>query len=80
MPNLEKELHTYQAKLPELSADEGKFVVIAGDSIVGIYAAYEDALKAGYEHSGMNPFLVKQISTTEQIAYFSRDMGAPCPA
>jgi hypothetical protein len=75
---LEKELETYRQKLPELTASEGKFVLIHGEDVVGTYTSYEDAVKEGYDQFGPDdPFLVKQIQTIEQVHFISR--FAPCP-
>lgn len=76
---LEKELQTYQERLPSLLAQEGKFVVICGTDVVGVFGTYEDALKAGYGKCGVSPFLVKKIQSVEQFQYFSRDLDVPCP-
>ncbi len=75
---LQKELETYKKALSTLLAHEGKHVVIFGDKIEGIFDSYEDALKIGYEKAGVKPFLVKKISSSEQIAYFTRDVVASC--
>jgi hypothetical protein len=80
MSDLSTELKTYQRLLPSLLAQQGKFAVITGEQLLDIFAAYEDALKAGYTHCGTQPFLVKRISVDEQIAYFTRDLKTPCPA
>jgi hypothetical protein len=72
---LEKELATYQAKLPELKQFEGKFALIHEDRFVDTFAAYEDAIKAGYQQFGLKPFLVKQIHTIEPVFYFSRPIS-----
>ena len=69
---LEKELATYKAKLPDLKEHQGKYVLIHGDAVVDFYAAYEDAIKAGYEKFKLEPFLVKQVSATETVQYFTR--------
>lgn len=71
---LEKELRTYAEKLPELLAEQGRFVLICGDDVLGTFAAYEDALAAGYEKCGVRPFLVKRISAIEQVNFFSRSL------
>ena len=71
---LEKELQTFKRELPNLLAQEGKFVVICGDQITGIYVTYEDDLKVGYDKCGLNPFLVKKIQAVEQVQYFTRDL------
>jgi len=70
---LEKEIETYNQNLPALKAEEGKFVLIQGTQVAGTYTSYEDAVKEGYAKFGPNtPFLVKQISTIEQIQFVSR--------
>jgi len=69
---LEKELATYQAKLPELKQHEGKFVLIHGDQIVDTFSSYDDALKEGYKQFGLKPFLVKQILAIEPVFCFTR--------
>lgn len=75
---LEKELETYRNKLPELKAEEGKFVLIKGDEVAGIYVAYEDALKEGYRRFGLEPFLVKQIQLNEQAQLITRLLNIEC--
>jgi hypothetical protein len=73
---LEKELATYQAKLPELLAHEGKFVLIHGEDVAGLWDTYEDALKAGYERFKLDAFLVKRIQGVEQVQFFTRDLAS----
>jgi hypothetical protein len=72
---LERELATYQAHLIDLVADEGRFVVIRGEEILGPFVSYEDALGAGYERFGPVEFLVKQVWRVEPIPYFARDFA-----
>lgn len=69
---LEKELETYKKKLPELKEHEGKFVLIHGDTVVDFFAAYEDAIKAGYQQFKLEPFLVKQVSAVETVQHVTR--------
>lgn len=78
MKGLEQELEVYKKHLSELLKDEGKYVLIFKEDIIGIFSAYDDALKCGYEKAKLDPFLVKKISGTETIAYFSRDIGKTC--
>ena len=73
---LEHELKTYEQRLPDLRAHEGKFVLIHDDEVVGIFVAYEDAIRAGYEKYGLSPFLVKQIHAVERVQYFTRPITA----
>jgi hypothetical protein len=75
---LEKELETYNQKLPELLAEEGKFVLIHGAEVVRTFTSYEDAMKDGYAKYGLNEmFLVKQIQGIEQAQFISR-LFEPC--
>jgi hypothetical protein len=74
---LEKELATYKLKLPELKANEGRFVLIHGDDVVDIYSSYDDAIKEGYNKFKLEPFLVKQIHALEQVQFISRFVE-PC--
>jgi hypothetical protein len=63
---LAKELETFGRLLPSLLDREGHFAVILGEELVGVYAAYEDALRSGYTKAGPNiPFLVKRIVPNE---------------
>lgn len=75
---LELELATYKKMLPSLMKDEGKFALIFKTDLLGVFSTYEDALRAGYERAKLEPFLVKKISGAEAVAYFSRDIPAPC--
>jgi hypothetical protein len=73
---LEKEIATYDRKKPELLANEGKFVLIHGDDVAGIWDTWEEALGAGYDKFGLKPFMVKQIEAVETIIDFRRPY--PC--
>ena len=70
---LELELETYEAKLPELrAAHEGKFVLIHGTEIVGIFPTRNDAVDAGYDSFGLTPFFVEQIGPKKRIVFVPR--------
>jgi hypothetical protein len=75
---LSTELETFNRLRSQLMKDEGKFAVIKGDKLVGVFDSYSDALAEGYKVAKLDPFLVKKISGVETIAYFSRDIGAAC--
>ncbi len=70
---LEKELETYRKMLPTLLQDQGKFVVICGEEVLGTFVDYGDALSAGYKKYGLKPFLVKKIEEVETPQRFTRD-------
>ena len=72
--DLNKEIDTYNRLLPELLAQQGKFVLLRGDEAAGTYDTYQDALKAGYGKFKLEPFMVKQIVPAERVSYFTRDL------
>ncbi len=76
---LEKELETYKSKLPELlaNAGEGKFALIHADQLVDVFGTYEDAIKDGYAKFKLEPFLVKQIESVENVHFVSRLLTCP---
>lgn len=76
MSNLNREIETYNRLLPELIAQQGKFVLIKGEEQAGTYDTYQDALAAGYTKFKLEPFMVKQISPAERVAFFTRDLTA----
>jgi hypothetical protein len=78
MAVLDKELETYRRELPNLLADEGKFALVHGDKVYGTWATYEDAIQEGYRLFQLQPFLVKKISSVEQVYCFTRDVTPPC--
>ena len=76
--SLANELATYERHKSELvCANEGKYVLIHGDEIAGIWDTYKDALGAGYKQFGLQPFLVKQILGIERVQFFTRDLSLP---
>jgi hypothetical protein len=74
----EQELAAYTAKLPEWEREAGKFAVIKGDRIEGVFDTYFDALKVGYDRFKLEPFLVKQISPVDLVLHFTRDLAPAC--
>lgn len=77
---LEKELDTYKRDLPKLIAKAGKFVLIHGDEVSGIWETYHDALQEGYRLYGLEPFLVKQIQAVDFVHHITRDIQPVCPS
>jgi hypothetical protein len=77
-PALLQERATYEAHKTELLKDEGKFVLIRGGEIAGIWPSFEAALEAGYERFGPVAFMVKLITAVEPVYPVSRDV-LPCP-
>ena len=63
---LDAELQTYERNRESLlGSAQGKFVLIKGDQIVGVYESKMDAINQGYRQLGHVPFLVKQVLEIE---------------
>jgi hypothetical protein len=75
---LDQELQTYRKALPKLLPQEGKFALVHGTEIAGTYGTYEDALQAGYDRFGLEPFLVKQVQAVERVQFLTRDVVPAC--
>lgn len=59
---LEVETDTFERNREKLvAAGEGKFALVHGDTIIGIYESKSDAISQGYQKFGNKPFLVRQI-------------------
>lgn len=65
--HLKTELETYEQNKISLLGKEGKYVLIQGKDVAGTWDTYEDALQAGYQKFGIQPFLVKQIQGIERV-------------
>lgn len=70
---LEREIQTFREQLSTLLQNEGKFALVHGEDVAGFFETYEDAIKAGYEKYGLEPFLVKKIQAMEEVQHFTRD-------
>ena len=68
---LDEEVQTYETRKPELLGNsEGKFVLIKGGEVAGIYESETDAITDGYNRFGNVPFLVRQILRVEPTQNF----------
>ena len=74
---LDAELQTYEKNRESLlGSAEGKFVLIKGDQIVGVYESKMDAINQGYRQLGHVPFLVKQVLKVETpLNFLSNRLG-----
>ena len=79
MAALEREIETYNRELSTLLAQQGKYAFIKGSDLVGTFDSYQDALTAGFQKFGLEPFLVKLIAATGHVACFTRALQ-PCQA
>jgi hypothetical protein len=63
------EYQTYRRALPDLLARgaEGKFALVKGDEIIGIFADEDEAFQIGYDKYLRQPFLVQPIREWEPV-------------
>jgi hypothetical protein len=54
--------------------NEGKYVAIKGDDVIGPFPDYESALSAAYDRFGLEGFMVKKIERVETVLEFTRDL------
>ena len=67
---LAEELKTYQAHLEELlQTASGKFVLIKGNDIVGLYNNQEEALNEGYRRYRLKRFMVQRVQQELETYY-----------
>lgn len=70
---LETELKLYREKLPGwLPQNEGRYVAIFHEDVLGIFDTLDEALAAGYDKSLTEPFLARRIQEKEEVPYVSR--------
>ncbi len=77
--NLAKELETFERHRGDLMKDAGKYALVHGEELAGVFESYGDAIRAGYEKFGLSPFLVKQILQQERILCFTKELGSNAP-
>jgi hypothetical protein len=60
---LQPELNTYRRELSQLlqAGQAGRYVLIKGNQVVGLWDDQAGALEAGTERFGLEPFAVKQV-------------------
>jgi len=74
---LATEIKTYHENFDSLlGTDEGKFIVVHGNRILGSFDSQLDAIKWGYQELGNIPFLVKQVVKVEApLSFVSNLLG-----
>ena len=66
--SLEQELEAYRRELPGLLAQghQGKYVLIRGQQVIGLWATEDEAYKTGREQFGLTPFMVRKVQRAER--------------
>ena len=77
---LEKELETYGRELPRLLREHaGKFVLVHGDEVAGVFDTDEEAVEAGDERFGLEAFLVQRVQEKDPVRFIPFDVKPLCP-
>jgi len=64
----EVEIERYNELLPELLQDNnGKFVVIKGRELLGVFDSNDDAYEAGLNQYGLTGFLLRPVREKQQV-------------
>lgn len=67
---LQRELEVFESRRAELlGRAPGKYVLIHGDDLVGIFDTWADGISEGYRRFGNVPFFVHQIAAAEVPEY-----------
>jgi hypothetical protein len=76
---LEREWGIFLREMPRLlqEGQRGKFVLIQGEAVQGVWDTLDEALAAGYDRFGLAPFLAQEINDAPKPRYFSRNI-TPC--
>ncbi len=76
MAVLDREWETFQANLPALLEKEaGRYVLIHGDQVAGVWNTNQEALEEGYRRFLLEPFLVQHIVADEKPIFVPRELA-----
>lgn len=77
-PKLQEELEFFERQRFELFAQaSGKYALIKGSTLIGIFDTELDAARAGYREIGNEPFLIKHIVEADlPLIFTSFNLGA----
>ena len=66
---LATEIAAYEREVTRMLAEggEGRWVVIQGNDVIGVWDSLDDAVQAGDDRFGLLPFLVRQILQKRSI-------------
>ena len=73
MPSLDSEFQFYKQNKHDLLAKyEGKYVVIVGESVVGSYDSYQEAVTITAKTHKPETFFVQLVTAEDEVAILSR--------
>ena len=77
VPELEAELQYFNEHRAEfLEQAAGKFALIKGDRLIGMFDSETNAIRNGYQKLGNVPFLVRQVTEVDiPLTFTSFNLG-----
>ena len=73
---LDREWETFQVNLPTLlEKEEGRYVLIHGDQIAGVWDTQDEALEEGHRRFLLEPFMVQHIVADEKPIFVPRELA-----
>ena len=77
IPELEAELQYFERHRAEfLESSAGKFALVKGNQLIGIFESEAEAVRHGYQTLGNVPFLVKQVTEVDiPLNFTSYNLG-----
>lgn len=75
--SLEREWEAFCRELPGLLGipeNVGKYALIHGEKVDSLYPTVHEAIAAGYDRFGIDPFLVQHVVEKETPRFFSRSV------
>lgn len=67
---LEKERKYFETNRKQwVALHPGKFVLVKGEELIGVFDKPEDALAEGARRFGLDSFLVRQVKEAEELIY-----------
>jgi hypothetical protein len=80
----ERETQAYLREKERLLAkgERGRFALVKGDEVIGVWDTARDAAQAGYEKFGVRePFMVKEVQAEEKPLFLTPFFPVkPCPS
>jgi hypothetical protein len=66
---LEREMIAYRRELPRLleAGEEGRYALLKGDTLLGVWDTQADALSAGRERFGLEAVCVKRVDARDVL-------------
>jgi len=79
LDTLKKEIIAYRRELPRLLAEGqgGRFVLIKGDDVLGVWETFDDACQAGYDRFGLGEaFLAQPVDAGDLTRPFPSNLSS----